>query len=146
MALIYIVVVSLVAGGLISCQHTRIGDAPLIAGQSETTLLQLGILVDILQACHLLTRTLVNQQGRCLAVYILQHAVHGIFHTFLRGYAIALLIGRTHQVQRCIVVIHLLSTDGRRCQHDHHGNYLSHCRLSQKRCYTLVWSQIETRF
>ena len=145
-ALVDVVAIGIVAGGLISCQHRGIGDAPLIAGQSETALLQLGVLVDILQAGHLPARTFVYQLCRGLTLYIAQHTVDGLLDTLLGGNAVALLVGRPHQVQRCVVVVHLLAAGSQRGQQGHHGYQFSHSLLFQKWCYGLVGSQIETWF
>ena len=71
-----IVAIRFIAGSFISGQHTAIGDAPLIAGQSESALLQLGIGIDVFQVVHLFPCFLIDEDGRCLCINVLQNPVH----------------------------------------------------------------------
>ena len=113
-ALCHIVAIGRIARHFVGSQDAGIGDAPLVAGQSETALLQLHVGIDVLQGCRLVAirpfaaRLLIYQRGRRLCVDVAQHAVHGLFHVFCRRHAIASLVNRLHQMQRCVVVVHLL--------------------------------------
>ena len=69
-AAVHILAVSLVAGSLICCQHTRVGHAPFVACQTESAPFQLGVGVDVLHTGHFFTAVLVNQRGWCLRVNI----------------------------------------------------------------------------
>ena len=123
-ALQHVVAVGLVASGLKGGQHARVGDAPLIAGQAEAALLQLGVGSDVFHPGHLLPCFLVYQHGRCLSVDVFQYTVHRLLHALCCRYAIADAVGRLHQVERGVVVVDFLSRSHARSPHQQGG---CHC-------------------
>ncbi|MCY1380984.1 hypothetical protein D9M69_688510 [compost metagenome] len=63
-AVIYIVKVAVVTGGFRHFQHTRIGYAPLEAGQPERALLQTGIFIHFGIVFQLLPGSRIDHLGR----------------------------------------------------------------------------------
>ena len=115
MALDDIVTIGVIASSSIGSENTRVGDAPLIACQSESTLLQLCRGGDLLVVRHGSARILIHKCCRSLCVDIRQHPVHHLLHLLRLRHTVADAVCRLHQMQRRIIVIHLLGKQ--RCGH-----------------------------
>ena len=110
-----IVTIGVISSSSIGSENTRVSDTPLITCQSESALLQLSRIGNLLVVRHRSARILIHQRCRSLGVDILKHPVHDLLHLLRLRHTIADAICWFHQMQRCIIVVHLLGKQ--RCGH-----------------------------
>jgi len=104
-ALIGVIDVALFAGGGAGCQHARVGDAPLVAGEPVIALGENGVVVDLAEIPDLLLGVLVDHLGRGHRVEVGEDAVQHFAHVRHGRRAVRGRVVRLHQVQRrCHVV------------------------------------------
>ena len=105
MALDHIVAIGHVASDIVGSQYTRVGDTPLVAGETESALLKLRALIDVAETGDLGPAGAIDDRGWRLTINIGEDTVDGLLHLFDLRDAIGYAIARPHEVQGRVVVI-----------------------------------------